>query len=131
MFLIFCNLWTGYFSAPLEDVAGFISRSPLEVGIRYLSGFACFSMGSALAVSLWIGFIVPFENIALTASMAATCELQIIAGTSLNAAVNNYIACVILSSVVICGCVRYLCKYPAVSVIINALVFLSIACIHL
>ena len=64
-------------------------------------------------------FIVPFENIALTSSMAANCELQILAGTYLSAAVKNCMACVILSCVVICGCVRYLCKCSAVSVIIN------------
>ena len=100
-------------------MAGLISRSPLEVGIRYLSGFVYFSMRGALAVSFWIGFIVTFENIALTASMAANCEFQILAGTSLSDAVKNGMACAILSSAVICGCVRYLCKYSAVSVIIN------------
>ena len=63
---IFCNLRTGSFSAPLEFVAGLIYLSPLEVGIWYLSDFACFSMRGALAVSFWNGFIVPFENIALT-----------------------------------------------------------------
>ena len=55
--------------------------------------------------------------------MAANCGLQMLAGTSLSAAVKNCMACVILSSAVICGCVRYLCKYSAVSVIINAFVF--------
>ena len=46
-------------------------------------------------------FIVsPFVNIALTDSMAAYCESQIIAGTSLSAAVKNCIACAILSSAV-------------------------------
>ena len=68
---------------------------------------------------------------ALTASMATNCELQMLAGTSFSAAVKNCMECVILSSAVICGCVRYLCKYSAVSVIINAFVFPSISCIHL
>ena len=80
MFYIFCNFWTGSFSEPLEVVAGLISWSPSEVGIRYLSGFACFSMRGAIAVSFWIGFIVPLGNIALTASMSANCDLQILAG---------------------------------------------------
>ena len=75
--------------------------------------------------------MVPFENIILTASIAANCELQMLAGTSFSAAVKNWIACVIFSSDVICGCVRYLCKYSAVSVIINAFVFTSIAFMHL
>ena len=75
--------------------------------------------------------MVPFENIVLTASKAANCELQMLAGTSFSAAVKNWIACFILSSSVICGCVRYQCKYSAVSVIINAFVFTEIACMHL
>ena len=74
--------------------------------------------------------MVPFENIVLTASIAANCEFKMLAGTSFSAAVKNWIACVILSYAVICGCVRYLCKYSAVSVIINAFVFPSIDCIH-
>ena len=75
--------------------------------------------------------MVPFKNIVLTASIAVNCELQMLAGTSFSAAVKNWISCVILSSAVICGYVRYLCKYSAVSVIINAFVFPSIACMHL
>ena len=70
-----------------------------------------------------MGFIFPFVNIALTESMADNCELQILDGKSLSAAVKKFIACVIMSSAVIWGCVRYLCKYSAVSVIINAFVF--------
>ena len=68
--------------------------------------------------------MVPFENIALTASMAANFELQMLYGTSFSAAVKNWIACVILSSAAICGCVSYLCKYSEVSVVINAFVLL-------
>ena len=74
-----------------------------------------------------MGLIVfPFVNIALTASMEANCELKMLDGTSLSAAVKNCIACVILSSAMMWVCVRYICKYSAVSVIINALVLLSI-----
>ena len=43
-----------------------------------------------------------------TASMAANCELQMLAGTSLSAVVKNCMACVIMSYDMICGCVRYL-----------------------
>ena len=47
---------------------------------------------------MWGGFyFFPFVNIDLIASIAANCESQILAGTSLNAAVENWIACVILS----------------------------------
>ena len=120
MLFIFGTVWTVSISARLEVVAGLFTRSPLEVGSWYLSGFACFSMRGARDVLFWLGFIVPFEKIALTASMAANCELQMLAGTSFSATVKNCIACGILSSAVICGCVRYLCKYSAVSVIINA-----------
>ena len=89
-------------------MAGWFSWSPLEVGTQYLSGAACLFMRGAIVVLLWMGFIVPFVNIALTASMAANCELQMLAGTSLSADVKNCMACVILSSAMICGCVRYI-----------------------
>ena len=112
-------------------MAGWLSWSPLEVGTRYISGSACLFMRGAHVVLLWMGFIVPFMNITLTASMAANCESQMLAGTSLSAVVKNWMASFILYSDVICGCFRYICKYSAVSVIINALVFPSIACIHL
>ena len=75
--------------------------------------------------------MVPFENIFLIASIAASCELKMLAGTSFIAAVKNWIACVILSSAVICGYVRYLCRYSDVSVMITYFVFASIACMHL
>ena len=95
-------------SAPLEVVAGWFYWSPLEVGIRYCSGAAFLGMRGAVDVLFWMDFIVsPFLNIALTASMAANCGSQIIAGTSLRAAVKNCIACVILSSDVMWGYVSY------------------------
>ena len=132
MFLFFGNVCTVCFSAPLEVVAGWFSWSSLEVGIWYRSGADCLGMRVALVVLFLMGLIVfPFVNIALTASMATNCELQMLAGTSLSSAVKNCIACVILSSAVMWGCVRYLCKYSSVSVIINVLVFPSIAWMHL
>ena len=103
-------MWTVSFSAPLEVVVDFFLYHPFEIGAFYLSGFACFCMRGAIDVLLWMGFIVPFEKISPTASMEANCELQMLAGTSLIAAVKHCMACVILSSDVMCGCVSYLCK---------------------
>ena len=128
MFLFFVIVCTVCCSAPLEVMAGWFYWSPLEVGIRYLSGAAFLGLRGAVDVLFWMDFIVfPFVNIALTASISANCESQILAGIYLSAAVKNFIACANLSSAVMSGCVRYLCKYSAVSVIINALFLLSIA----
>ena len=92
---------TVYCSAPLEVVAGWFSWSPLEVGILYLSGTVFLGTRGALDALFWMDLIVfPFLNIALTASMAANFELQMLAGTSLSAAVKNCIACAIMSSAV-------------------------------
>ena len=44
MFLIFDTLWTVSLSTPLEVVAGLFTRSLLEVGNQYFSGFDLFSM---------------------------------------------------------------------------------------
>ena len=85
MFLIFGTVWTVSLSTPLEVVAGLFTLSPLEVGNRYFSGFARFFMRGACDVLFWLSFIVPFENIALTASIAANCELQMLAGTYFSA----------------------------------------------
>ena len=58
-------------------------------------------MRGAFDVLCGVDFIVfPFVNIALTASIAANCESQILVGTSLSATVKNYIACVIMCSAV-------------------------------
>ena len=50
--------------------------------------------------------------------------------TSLSATDKKCMACVIMSSAVTWGCVIYLCKYSAVSVIINDLVLLSIEAVR-
>ena len=105
---IFENVCTVCFYVPLEVVAGLFSWSPSEVGTWYLSGAACLCMRGAIVVLFWMGFIVPFVNIAHMASMAANYKLQILSGTSLSADVKKIMACVILSSPVICGCVRYI-----------------------
>ena len=48
-----------------------------------------------------------FENIARTASMEASWESHMLLGTSLSAADKKYMVCVIISSAVTLGCVRY------------------------
>ena len=65
---------TVFFSAPLEVMAGWFSWSPLEVVIRYRSGAAFLGLRGAVDFLFCIDFIViPFVNIALTASIAANC----------------------------------------------------------
>ena len=83
-------------------IAGWFYWPPLELGVRYRSGAACLGMRGAFDVLFWMDFIVfPFVNIFLMASMAANFELQILAGTSLSAAIKIVIACAILSSAVL------------------------------
>ena len=65
-----------------------------------------------------------------TYSISASCEYHIVVGTSLSAADKKCMVWVILYSAVTWGCVRYACKYSAVSVIISDLVFLPIAWIQ-
>ena len=74
--------------------------------------------------------VLPVVNIALTALIAADCESQILVGTSLSSGVKTCMAWSILSSAEMWGCMRYSCKYSEEYVIINALVFLSIAWIQ-
>ena len=71
--------------------------------------------------------VIQFPNIVLTASISANCESQMLLGKYLSAADKKCIAWSSLSSAVTCGCVRYVCKYSAVSVTIKAFVLLSIA----
>ena len=68
-----------------------------------------------------------FAKIIRTSSIAATFESHMLVGTSLSAADKNCMAWVILYSAVTWGCVRYACKYYAVSAIMNDLVLLSTA----
>ena len=71
--------------------------------------------------------VCQFANIVWTASMAASWESHMMLGTSLSAADKKCMACVIMSSAVMLGCVRYSCKYSAGSVISSASVLLYIA----
>ena len=121
-------------TTPLEVMALFFSFPTLEVGVGYLTGTsACLGMtgvggGNTLCASGGKDSTVcQFAKIVRAASIAANYELHMLAGTSLIAADKNYMAWVILYSAVTWGCVIYSCTYSAVSVIINDLVFLSIA----
>ena len=69
---------------------------PLEVGVGYLSGTSCLGMSGDIVFLCGMDFIVrPFVNIALTASIAANLDSQILVGTSLSAGVKKIIAWVI------------------------------------
>ena len=71
--------------------------------------------------------VLQFPKIVRTASIAANFESQILIGKYLSDADKKCIAWFILSSAVTCVCVRYACKYSAVSVTIKAFVLLKIA----
>ena len=71
--------------------------------------------------------VCQFAKIVRTASITTICESHMLVGTYLRATGKNCMAWVILSSAVTWGCVRYACKYSAVSVIISDLVLLSMA----
>ena len=67
-----------------------------------------------------------FANIARTASMFAIQEFNIQLGTHLNTTDKKCMVCAILYSDVQLGCVRYLCKYSALSIISSGFFLLSI-----
>ena len=71
--------------------------------------------------------VLQFANIARTASMATSLESHRLAGKYLSASYKKYMLCVIMSSRVNVGRVRYSCRYSDVSVISSAFVFLSIS----
>ena len=107
---------------------------PLEVGVGYCSGADdCTGMNGGGFVNT-LGdsggkdsTIRQFARIVWTASIAASCESHMLVGTSFSDAYKKCMAWVILYSAVTWGCVRYACKYSAVSLTISDLVFLSIA----
>ena len=68
-----------------------------------------------------------FSKIVWTSSIAASCESNMLVRTSLIVADKKCMAWVNLSSYVTWGYVRYACNYSPVFLIINYLVFLSIA----
>ena len=121
-------------NTPVEVISLSLSWSPLEVGVGYCSradaclvrtGVGC---GNTLCDSGGKDSTVhQFSKIVWTSSIAASCESNMLVGTSLSAADKKCMAWVILSSYVTLGCVRYACNYSPVFVIINYLDFLSIA----
>ena len=114
----------------LEVMAVWFSWPPLEVGVGYLTGNTAFLGMSGNTVGFLGGkdsSVRQFANIVLAASIAANCESHMLVGTSLSAVDKKCMALFILSSTVTRGCVRYSCKYSVVSIMINVLVFLSIA----
>ena len=103
------------------------------MGVGYRTGAAaCIGMtdvgcGNTLCDSGGKDYTVrKFAKIVRTASIDDNYESHMLVGTSLSAADKKCMVWVILSSAVTWGCVKYLCKYYSVSVIINALVLLSI-----
>ena len=121
-------------NTPLEVITLFFSWPPLEVGVGYRTGAdACLGRtgvgcGNTLCDSGGKDSTVcQFSKIVRTDSIAANCESHMLVGTSLSDSDKTCMAWVILSSTFTWGCVRYSCKYYAVSVIINDLVLLSIA----
>ena len=71
--------------------------------------------------------VFQFAKISWTYSMAPSWESHMLLGTSLSATNKKCVACVLLSSLFMFGCVRYSCKYSDVSVIRSAFVLLFIA----
>ena len=119
---------------PWKLFSPFLSWPPLEVGVGYCTGAdACLGrtgVGCGNTVCDSGGkdsTVCQFTKIFRTALIAANCESHMMVGTSLSAADKNCMAWIILSSAVTWSCVRYSCKYSAVSVIINDLVLLSIS----
>ena len=115
-------------TAPMEVMAVWFSWPPLEVGVGYLAGASCLGMSVDTGFLGELDSIVrQFSNIFRIAAIADNCESQILVVTSLSATDKKCMAWAVLYYAVTCGCVRYSCKYLALSVIINALVLLSIA----
>ena len=124
-------------TTPLEVMAVFFSWPLLEVGVGYRTGAdACHGMtgvgcgNSFFASGGKDSTVRQFAKIVRKASIAVNCESHMLVGTSLSASDNKCMSWVILSSAVTWGCVRYSCKYSAVSVMINDSVLLSIACMQ-
>ena len=124
-------------NTPLEVITLYFFWPPLEVGVGYRGGTnVCLGrtgvgFGNNFCASGGKDSTVrQFAKIFWTDSIAANFESHMLVGTYLSASDKNCMAWVILSSAVTWGCVRYACKYSAVSVIINDLVLLLIACMQ-
>ena len=126
---------SGFFSnTPLEVINFYLYWPPLEVGVGYSSG------SDACLGSTDVGYsntlcdpggkdstVYQIANILRLALIAANFESHMLVGTSLSAADKKCMAWVIMSSAFTWICVRYACKYSAVSIILNDLVLMSIA----
>ena len=114
-----------------------LTCTPLKVGEGYCSRAVVFSGTTGLGCCNTLvdaggkdSTVRQFAKIVRTYSIAASCELHMLVGTSLRASDKKCMVWVILSSAVMWGCVIYACKYSAVSVIISDLVLLPIACMQ-
>ena len=132
---VFLEIVSGCFGdTPLELITLSLPWTLLEVGAGYRRGAATCSGITGVGCGNTLGDpggkdsnVTQCENMFRTDSIAASCESHMLVGTSLRAVGKNCMAWVILSSAVTWGCVRYKCKYSAVSVIISDLVLLSMA----
>ena len=122
---------------PLEVMAVYSSWPPLEVGVGYRTGVSDFlgmnrvEWGNTVcALGGKDSSVRQFAKFVRTDSIADHCESHMLVGTYFSAADKKCMEWFIMSSVVTGGCMRHLCKYSAVSVIINDLVFLSISWIQ-
>ena len=137
---------TGYWCrvTPLEVSPRSYLWTPLEVGALYKTGCTSFQTGRGFGYGtaglngndkVGVSFgtvglfstVRHFENIARTASMDASCKSHRLSGTSFSEAVKKWMMCVMRSSGVIIGFVRYSWRNSTVSVMSNCFVFLSMA----
>ena len=121
-------------TTPLEVTAVCFYWPPLKVGIGCRTGATtCLGMigveccNYVCALGGKDSSVFQFSKIVRTASIAANYESHMLVGTSLSSADKKCMEWFILSSAITWGCVRYACKYSAVSIILNDLVLMSIA----
>ena len=132
---VILEIVSGYcWYTPLEVITLSLPWPPLEVGVGYHSGADVCSSTTGVGCGNTLvdsggkdSTVRQFSKIVRTVSVAASCELHMPVGSSLRAADKKCMAWVIMSSAVTWGCVRYACKYYAVSIIISDLVLLLIA----
>ena len=74
-------------TAPLEVMAVWFYWPPFEVGVGYRASASCLGMSGAIGFLCGLySIVLPFVNIALTASIDDSCESQILVRTSLTSA---------------------------------------------
>ena len=121
-------------NTPLEVINLYLYWTPLEVGVGYRSGDDACLCRTGVGCGNTLGdsggkdsTVCQFAKIVRTASIAANCKSHMLVGTSFSSADKKCMEWFILSSAITWGCVRYACKYSAVSIILNDLVLMSIA----